>query len=304
MKVNVSVRAATAALTIVACLSTPVTAGGLLDRGGSMKDDYTPYMRNVSTGGAGPCYFRADVGYSLSSDPSISWPVNRITNTYAPGTTQAQIDAGATPTATNTAYVGDAVTNTSMDNTWFGEGGFGCGSGSNGFRGELMFGIRGSRDIVGTPQLFTVTNNVSPPPNFIDPLHTSVKSYTAMFNLYRDLGNYGGFTPYIGAGIGASYNKLSQVYFTDNPNLTNKIAGNNDLSFAWALMAGVGYQMSQRAIIDFGYRYIDMGSIKSGRVDNAGFVNPAVDVKDIRAHEFKIGLRYHFGGGSSATSFK
>ncbi len=288
MKVNVSVRGATAALTIVACLSTPAAAGGLLDRGGSMKDDYRPYMRNISTGGAGPCYVRADIGYSVSSDPSITWPVR---------------DIDRTTNTTTFPYIGDAVTNTSMDNTWFGEGGFGCGSGSNGFRAELMFGIRGSRDIQGEPRVFDIITIAGQTP-IDDPLHTSLKSYTAMFNLYRDLGNYGGFTPYIGAGIGASYNKLSQVYFTGNPNLTNKIAGNSDLSFAWALMAGVGYQVSQRAIIDFGYRYIDMGSIKSGRVDNAGFVNPAVDLQDIRAHEFKVGLRYHFGGGSTATSFK
>jgi len=288
MKVKVSARAATAAFTIFACISSPVLAGGLLDRGRSMKDDYRPYMRNISSG-AGPCYFRADVGYSVSADPSIKWPVSNIDRTTNP---------------TTFTYIGDAVTNTSMDNSWFGEGGFGCGSGSSGFRAEVALGFRGSKDIVGEPRVFTVTTPTTPTTPIIDPLHTSLQSYTLMFNLYRDLGNYGGFTPYIGAGIGASYNKLSQVYFTGNPNLVNRIAGNSDLSFAWSVMAGVGYQLSERAVLDVGYRFIDLGSIKSGRVDSAGFVNPAVRVNDIYAHEFKIGLRYHLGGGSSRTSYK
>ena len=73
-------------------------------------------------------------------------------------------------------------------------------------------------------------------------------------------------------------------------------AGDERWSLAWSLMAGAGYQVSERLIVDFGYRYIDMGSVKSTRVDNLGFTNPPVVVDDITAHEFKIGLRYHFGG--------
>jgi hypothetical protein len=42
-----------------------------------------------------------------------------------------------------------------------------------------------------------------------------------------------------------------------------------------------------------------MGSVTSGRVDNAGFVNPAVQIDDIAAHEIKVGLRYHFGGSDA-----
>lgn len=302
--------AAATALTIVACLASPVSAGGLFDRsdrGMSTKDDYVPYMRPVSAG-AGPCYFRADVGYSISSDPQIKWPVNNVTNTYAAGTTQADIDAGiATPVSTTTTYVGDAVSGTSAGNSWFGEAGFGCGSGSRGFRAELMLGMRGGRDIDGQPANFEVRQVVPALPDVVvaptdDPLHTSLRSYTAMLNIYKDLGNYGGFTPYVGAGIGVAYNKLSEVYFTGNPNLTNRIRGNSDLSFAWSLMAGVGYQVSERAILDLGYRFIDMGSISSGRADSGGFVNPAVDIDKLYAHEIKIGLRYHFGGGSAQVA--
>lgn len=285
---KVKVGATLMALSIAAGLSPVASAGSLFNRGGSMKDGYVPYMRPVSSG-AGPCYVRADVGYSLSSAPNIKWPVSNIDRTTNP------------PTYT---YVGDAVTNVSMDDSWFGETGIGCGSGSRGFRAELTLGFRGAKDIQGEPRVFTVTTPTTPTTPINDPLHTSLTSYTLMLNLYRDLGNYGGFTPYVGAGIGAAYNKLDQVYFTGNPNLLNRISGNSDLSFAWSLMAGVGYQLSERTILDFGYRFIDLGKIKSDRIDTAGYYNPAVKINDIYAHEFKIGLRYHLGGGSTRTSYK
>lgn len=275
--------AAAAVLTMAACFASPVAAGGLYDRG-SVKDDYVPYMREVSTG-AGPCYFRADVGYSISRDPDIKWSV----------TNNDQVNG-------DYSLVGDSVSGVNMENSWFGEAGFGCGSGSRGFRAEVMLGVRGDRNIDGEPLPYVVHEIGEPARNVDDdPLHTSLRSYTAMFNVYKDLGNYSGFTPYVGAGVGLAYNKLSEVYFTDNPYLTNRIEGNSDLSFAWSLMAGVGYQVSERAILDFGYRFMDMGSIESGRVDSGGFANPPVRIDDLYAHEFKVGLRYHFGGSEPAS---
>ena len=67
-------------------------------------------------------------------------------------------------------------------------------------------------------------------------------------------------------------------------------------------MAGVGYQISDRAIIDVGYRYIDLGKISSQRSDSGGFVNPAVHFDDLTAHEIKVGLRYSFGGGNDCCA--
>jgi opacity protein-like surface antigen len=285
---------ASAALAAVAALATSVSAADLGGyRGGSMKDD--GYAQAAPTGGAvGNCYFRADVGYSWSKNPDIKFPVGNSVNTYDP-VTGALVSSNYTQTGQN-------VTDTSVENTWLGEGGFGCGSGSWGIRGELMLGYRGDRKIDGKPGDYTITN-VTPPPTIPtnppvvdDPLHSSVKTYTLMANVYKDLGKFGNVTPYVGAGIGVAYNQLSETYFTGTTTLPNRIAGDNDISLAWSLMAGIGYQISDRAILDVGYRYIDMGKISSQRHDNAGFINPRVVVDDLAAHEFKVGLRYHFGG--------
>jgi len=232
--------------------------------------------------------------------------VNNITRTWdtdpaAPG---GHYDPGygGTSVQERTTFVGDAVAGEKLENTWVGDIGIGCSSGSRGLRGEVVLGYRGKRKFDGEPNVFTVTNEyptvVDHPEDINDPMHTSLSTYTLMLNGYYDVGNFHGFVPYVGAGIGVAYHRMSGVYFTENPFLTNTIEGNNDLSFAWSVMAGVAYQISPRAVIDFGYRYIDMGKATSGRADNAGFVNPRVTIDDIVAHEFKIGLRYHFGGGA------
>jgi opacity protein-like surface antigen len=280
-----------------AAIATPTIAADLAGPRGSLKDPGYAPMPVATRGAAGPCYFRADVGYSRSDAPTTKWPVTNIAREYT------AVDPADRNTYTlineSHTFAGDNVSNVSIDNTWFGEAGVGCGSGSYGVRGEVVLGYRGERKIDGAPNLFTITETVNtvpgaPTPND-DPLHTTLRTYTMMANVYKDFGNFGGFTPDLGAGIGLAYHQIGDVYFTGNPALVNRIKGDNDLAFAWALMAGVGFQVSDRAILDVGYRYIDLGKAASGRVDSAGFANPRVTFDDLTAHEVKVGLRYHFG---------
>ncbi len=283
-----------AAAVAIATSGSPVSAADLNNpHGGSIKDEgysAAPVMRAP----AGPCYMRGDVGYSWSRAPgSASWPVTNSTT-----------DNTTTPATVTYAYAGDTVTDTKLGNSWFGGVGLGCGSGSRGIRGEVMFNQTGWRNFQGTPLDYNPIVIGTPSTPITDPIHTSVKSTTLMFNGYKDLGSYRGFTPYLGAGVGVAYNKTSDVYFTGNPALTNTIEGASRLSLAWSLMAGVGYQLSERAILDVGYRYMDYGKAESGRVDNTGAVNPALKINDLTAHEFKVGLRYHFGASDAVASYQ
>ncbi len=289
---------ATAAVIAAAGLATPSSAADL--RG--MKDGYAAPLPHVQTGSTGPCYFRADVGYSWSNDPDIKWPVNNVTRDLNPNFGLP----GEPFTIDTTTFVTDKVANATVENTWLAEAGAGCAiGGSRGVRFEAMLGYRGDRKIEGQPGFFVFTDNS---PGGLPPhdsggtvLHTDLTTYTVMLNAYKDFGNFGGFIPYVGAGIGAAYHQLGDVSFTGNPNLVNTIRGDNDLAFAWSLMAGVGYQISDKAILDVGYRYIDLGRISSQRSDSAGFVNPQINFDDLTAHEVKLGLRYHFGGDCCAT---
>jgi opacity protein-like surface antigen len=64
-------------------------------------------------------------------------------------------------------------------------------------------------------------------------------------------------------------------------------------------MAGIGWQVTDRAVLDLGYRYMNYGKANSGVIDSAGFVNPMVRIDDLSAHEVRVGLRYHFGSSNA-----
>lgn len=282
-----------AAALAIATSGSPVSAADLGNpHGGSIKDDgyaAAPVMR----GPAGPCYVRGDLGHSWARVGSASFPVTNSTT-----------DNTTTPATVTYAYAGDTITDTSLGNSWFGGVGLGCGSGSRGIRGEVMLNQTGSRNFTGTPLDYNPIIIGTPPTPITDPVHTSIKSTTLMFNGYKDLGTFGRVTPYLGAGVGVAYNKTGDTYFTGNPALPNTIEGASRMSLAWSLMAGVGYQLSERAILDVGYRYMDYGKAESGRIDNTGSVNPALRINDLAAHEFKVGLRYHFGASDQTASYQ
>lgn len=204
------------------------------------------------------CYFRSDLGYSFSESPEAFY--------------------GQPPN--------DEVSAETLGDGWFAEAGVGCGAGDYGFRGEFVLGYRSKIDFHGEPP--------NPPvPN--DPVHTSLVTYTAMFNVFYDLGNFSGFVPYVGAGLGVAYHKMDDVIVTGNPFSPNPQAGDEDLSFAWMVTAGFAYQLTARTSLDFAYRYIDLGSASSERADTAFAVNPFLDLEDLTAHEIKAGFRYKFG---------
>lgn len=112
------------------------------------------------------------MGYSWSN-ASASWLV--YNESYYPANElgdPATINAGEV----DYTFVGDAVANASLDNTWLGEVGVGCGSGSRGLRGEVMFGLRGKRDFDGEPTQYQDSLIGTPlgvmPPVTDDPMHT------------------------------------------------------------------------------------------------------------------------------------
>ena len=64
-----------------------------------------------------------------------------------------------------------------------------------------------------------------------------------------------------------------------------------------SVMAGAGLQLSERVILDLGYRYVDMGKAQSGAADTSGFTNNSLlRLDQLTAHAFKVGRRFHFGG--------
>jgi opacity protein-like surface antigen len=138
-------------------------------------------------------------------------------------------------------------------------------------------------------------------------------SAVTMFNGYVDMGTWWGVTPYIGGGLGFAYNKLSG--FTDTG---YAYTGNDPASptggyltdggkwnFAWALMAGLSFNVTQNLKLDLGYRYLDYGKYTSGKshcldydhqdFSCSGGAYTIYSKNDLASNDFRIGLRWMIG---------
>jgi opacity protein-like surface antigen len=116
-----------------------------------------------------------------------------------------------------------------------------------------------------------------------------------MANAYADLGTWHGVTPYVGAGIGGAHVKWDSI---SDPNTTEFNPGSSNWRFAYALMAGASYCLTDRVKLDVGYRY---SHIQGGRMFefDASSAGPGFD-HGFNTHEARGGLRYQFGNSDCA----
>ena len=128
---------------------------------------------------------------------------------------------------------------------------------------------------------------------FLDTYEGNLRSWVFLANAFVDLGTWDCLTPFVGAGIGGACNKLSD--FTDiNPSLAGFGFGRNPSSWnlAWALYAGVSYNVSKNFKIDLTYRYLNYGSI-TDTVDCFSGCNPdPFKFKDLYSNDIMLGLRW------------
>lgn len=120
-----------------------------------------------------------------------------------------------------------------------------------------------------------------------------------LVNAYVDLGTWKGLTPYVGAGIGASRNTIS--HFRDiNVSLDGVwfAPTTSKWNLAWALHAGLGFDVTDQLTLDLGYRYVNLGDASTGTNYDAWGVNPPltpIHFKGLHSHDVMLGLRWHFG---------
>ena len=136
----------------------------------------------------------------------------------------------------------------------------------------------------------------------VDNYSGSKSEWVVLANVYVDLGTWYGFTPYIGAGVGGSYNTIHS--FRDDgiiflaSGLTNGVAyaaDNSKFNFAWAVHAGLTYRVTPSMHVDLGYRYIDLGSAETGatRAFDGSFTNGGPFIfNKIYSHDVKLGVRW------------
>ncbi len=176
------------------------------------------------------------------------------------------------------------------------------------FRVDITGELRGGGNIRGLDYVsFTTPDGTIRQTNSY---HGHARTILGMANAYVDLGTFctlGCLTPYIGAGVGLAQTTISG--FTDTSNgfnvdtgaATGSLGGYantaSKTSFAWALMAGVGYKVNERLTLELGYRYLSLGEMPSlllrepdTRAPGAG--NPTVRISQLTGHEIKVGMRW------------
>ena len=116
-----------------------------------------------------------------------------------------------------------------------------------------------------------------------------VASTVLMANAYVDLVTYHNVTPYIGAGLGASANRVSN-FEVDTSRQNYQTASNTEWDLAFAVHAGVGIKLSRRVIFDIGYSYSDLGDAKTQDISGSG----SLKLDHLTSHDVKVGIRYAF----------
>ena len=176
-------------------------------------------------------------------------------------------------------------------------------------------------------QYFSSFDTISGNPASDAKLRTNV----GMLNVLYDFEGFNRFKPYVGAGVGIADGKV-RAFAHDliNPNAAaDRLADNNiirhpncttipvadttgrscdiddkDTNFAWNLLIGLGYDVTDNLTWATDYRYSDLGTFNvdgtTTFVDGLGMDDPVIgtlgsDFEDVVSHSIMTGFRYRFG---------
>jgi OOP family OmpA-OmpF porin len=137
-----------------------------------------------------------------------------------------------------------------LEDDWMADVGVGYGF-MGGFRGEAELAYRN---------------------NDIDLISDEVEVWSLMANLFYDFNRGGRFQPYL--GVGAGFAQLETL-------------GEDEDSWGWQGLAGVGIELSDRATLDIGYRYFVLEDLELFGIDS-----------DYEHQAVTVGLRWEFGAAA------
>jgi opacity protein-like surface antigen len=129
---------------------------------------------------------------------------------------------------------------------------------------------------------------------FLDNYTAFLTSTVFLANAYVDLGTWNCLTPFIGFGIGGAYNTFADLVDTSN-NAGSGVGTNaSQLNFAWALHAGLAFNVTQNFTMELAYRYLNYGSV-TDQIFCAGGCNPdSYRLQNLTSQDFMLGFRWRF----------
>ncbi len=171
------------------------------------------------------------------------------------------------------------------------------------FRADATLEYRGGATLRSTSAAYPC---LAPAQN-ADALRADVSSFVGLLNGYVTPGAWYGFSPFLGAGVGLADNRTSGL---SGQTLLGPVAyaGGSRTSFAWAVMAGVDYDLTPNLKLELGYRYLNYGSITTGDA-KCGFALSAYcgsastisSRNRLASSDFRLGLIYFIGGPAVAA---
>jgi opacity protein-like surface antigen len=171
---------------------------------------------------------------------------------------------------------------------------------NNWFRADVIGQYRGKANLHGANNVFYSATD------FGSNNYTGSKSeWVVMANAYVDLGTWWCITPFIGAGVGGSYNKISGfrddgiaylAALTPTPSASVAyFADSGKWNFAWAAHAGLAYKVNPGFTVELAYSYMNLGDAAPGNFrlfDNSASGPTSIKLKELTSHDLKLGVRW------------
>ncbi len=145
-----------------------------------------------------------------------------------------------------------------------------------------------------------------------------LRTNSLMLNALYDFNDFGRWSPYVGAGLGLVQGQgrfVAHDFANPSPTLARNPAcpgartiyqaesceiSDKDTSFGWQLLAGLGYDITDKLTWDTHYTYLDAGEMGfegtriNGVTGGTSSINAAL--AGVGAHSLLTGFRYKFGG--------
>ena len=273
-----------------------------------------PYMPAPEPVAFGGWYLRGDVGVGIASSPHI-----RSTFFDESGTALSAADSAA------------AVPGFGRDQQHLGDSAFvGLGVGYQ-VNNWLRFDATGE---YRTDQKLSTVESYDAGAGYgvpgagrgYDAYNGNVQSSVFLANAYADLGTWYCLTPFIGAGVGTAYNRVTSLsdlgvggpsfQYTDSFGNLQTATGvgnggfgmakeHDKFSLAYAAMAGVAYTVSPNLKLELGYRYLNMGEANSGFINCVNSSGCVVEKHryDLSSQDIRLGMRWMIGDATPAPTY-
>jgi opacity protein-like surface antigen len=206
-----------------------------------------------------------------------------------------------THTQTNSAFVWPASWR--MDQMNVGDAafvGFGVGYSWNNW---VRFDVTGEYRAAAKVKTIGSYTEFCPNGRCFDVYDGSQSAMVFLANAYIDLGTWWCITPFIGAGVGSAYTRstgFTDVGFISDGSTGFGLASKefSKWNLAWAVHAGLAYNVTNNVKLELAYRYLNMGDVQTQTIDCAsggcatGGPRAFYNLTNFDSHDIKLGMRW------------